>query len=213
MNVGLGNLFSLKTHLLGLAPGTTEARFDQVIKDIGLGVAAQMENYCDRKFSRIAGDQVVLPADRASFSLPRYPIEAVTLVELQQDQATGFQADGAPVIKAVSFQSGLVYLNDFNDAGRYYMQLRFTYSGGFFFEALEPSDPGYPSAQPAGAAKLPDDLRLAWLTQCRRVWSAFDKIGSKIIYNSAAASAALAAMDWTPEAMQMLARYRRMQLV
>ena len=203
----------LKAHLLGISPGETETRFDDVIKDIGLGVAGQMENFCDRKFSRVVGDQVIVPADRVNYVMPRYPLEIVSLVELLQDQQTGFQANGAPAIRAVSAQSGMVYLNDVDDPGRYYMQLRFTFTGGYFFETLEPSDPGYPSAVPAGAAVLPDDLKFAWLAQCRRVWAALDKMGTKIVDNSVAASAALAALDWTPEAKEMLARYRRMQLV
>ena len=214
MNVGLGNLFLLKTHLLGIAPGTTEARFDQVIQDIGRGVAGQMEGFCDRRFARVVGDQVICMADRASFSLPRSPVETVTNVEILEDQSDStWQTQDAPIIRQIGYQSGMVYIDDFDDAGRYYMQLRFTYTGGFFFETLESGDPGYPSQMPAGATVLPDDLKFAWLTQCRRVWSAFDKLGVKIVDNSAAASAALAMLDWTPEAKQLLEHYRRMQLV
>ncbi len=214
MNVGLGNLFLLKAHLQGIALPVTETRFDQIIQDIGLGVAAQMENFCDRKFCRVVDDQQICMADRASFSLPRYPVEVVTRVEILEDQSQGtWQTQDAPTIRQISYNSGIIYIDDFDDAGRYWMQLRFTYTGGFFFETLEPTDGGYPTAQPDGSTKLPDDLKFAWLTQCRRVWSAFDKIGAKIVDNSAAAAQALAMLDWTPEAKELLAHYRRMQLV
>ena len=49
--------------------------------------------------------------------------------------------------------------------------------------------------------------------QCRRVWAVIDKLGSKILENSAAVSAALASVDFSPETLQMLARYRRLQIV
>ena len=214
MNVGLGNLAALKAHLQGIALAT-ETRFDQIVQDVGLGVAAQMENFCDRKFARAAADQFIAQADRASFVLPRYPIETITKVEFKANDTDGWQSTGAdiPVIETTSPLSGLVYLQDDIDAGRFYNQIRITYTGGYFFETLESTDPGYPTAQPAGSTALPQDLRLAWLVQCRRVWSALDKLGTKIVDNSAAAQAALQTLDWTPEAKQLLEHYRRMQLV
>lgn len=220
MNVGLANLFTLKSHLQGIAL-TDETRFDSVLQDIGLGVAGQMENFCDRKFARVAGDTFVAPADRASFILPRYPIEAVSLVEFKADETNGWVSDGptVPTIVSSSTFSGLVYLGDVPDPGAFYMQVRFTFTGGYWFETEEPTNadgsanPNYPTAQPAGSTPLPYDLRLAWLTQCRRVWAAFDKLGTKVLDDSAAGSAALAAMDWSPEAREILARYRRMTLI
>jgi hypothetical protein len=214
MNCGLGNLFTLKAHLQGIVLAD-ETRFDDVVQAIGLGVAAQMENFCDRKLARVAGDTFVSPADRASFILPRYPVEAVTLVEFKADETIGWVsgAGNVPAVQSLSSPSGLVYLGDGADPGKYWSQVRFTFTGGYWFETLEPADDGYPSALPAGAAALPADLLLAWLTQCRRVWSAFDKLGTKIVDNSQAASAALAALDWTPESREILARYRRMTLI
>ncbi|MDE3098617.1 MAG: hypothetical protein KGJ88_04025 [Verrucomicrobiota bacterium] len=226
MNAGLANLFSLKSHLIGIALGPADTRFDPVITDIGLGVAARIENFCDRKLSRVVGDMHVCMADRATISLPRNPIEEITRIGIKFDEADGWEygTDNVPVIQTLSQQSGIVYLTAadgsgaggtyFNtDAGPFYAQLQFTYTGGYFFETLEPDEPGYPSAVPAGATVLPDDLRLAWLTQCRRVWSAFDKLGAKILDDSRAANAALAALDWPPEGKKILEHYRRLQLV
>jgi hypothetical protein len=51
--------------------------------------------------------------------------------------------------------------------GDFLQRLRVTYAGGYFFETLEPSDEGYPTAAPEGAAALPDDLQRAWVLQCQ----------------------------------------------
>ena len=244
MNAGLGNLTLLKAHLQGIAL-PAETRFDAVIQDIGLGVAEQMENFCDRRFARVLGDAHVCMADRATISLPRYPLEAVTGLAIKFDEADGWltvtlpvngvgggqilgpngqpigTVGSAPAIQTIGRQSGLLYLTAGDGSGSYYdvdagpfwAQLQFTYDGGFFWEQLEPTDPGYPTAQPAASTALPTDLKLCWLTQCRRVWSAFDKLGAKITDNSAAAQAALATLDWSPAARKILIHHRRMQLV
>ena len=213
MNLGLGNLALAKAHLGGVALKAGETRFDAVMTDIGQGVASQIENYLDRKLSYVVGDQAIFAADRNSFSLPRYPVQSITLAELKMDDADGFVAQPAEFIRATNAASGLIYLKSEADAGPLWAQVRFTFTGGYFFETLEPGGPGYPTAQPAGSVALPADLKLAWLMQCRRVWAVIDKLGSKILENSAAVSAALASVDFSPETLQMLARYRRLQIV
>jgi hypothetical protein len=181
MNCGLGNLDTLKRHLLPGGSLDGETKFDQVFLDIGTGVADDMENFCNRKFGRVVGDQVTFQADRASFVLPRFPIEAVSRVELALTGAEGFIVQDASFIQSVSLQSGIVYLPEAPDAGPYWGQVRFTYTGGYWFEELEPEDPGYPSVQPAGSTALPKGLRLAWLNQCRAVWNAYDKLGVGLV--------------------------------
>ena len=213
MRVGLGNLALLKTHLGGVAVKPGDTRWDSVITDIGLGVSDQIENYLDRKLCYAVNDQVVLPADRASFSLPRYPVQIITLAELKLDDADGFVAQPAMFIRSTDAHSGMVYLKGQADAGPYWAQVRFTYTAGYYFPTLDVGDAGYPSVQPAGSVALPNDLKLAWLMQCRRVWSVIDKLGTKMLDNSAAVAAALAAVDFSPETLQQLAHYRRLQLV
>jgi len=74
-------------------------------------------------------------------------------------------------IQSLSAASGVVYLTDDTfstpDAGPYWGEVRFTFTGGYFFEQLEPEDEGYPTVQPPGSAPLPKGLRLAWLNHCR----------------------------------------------
>lgn len=180
MNAGFGNLDSLKRHLLaGSMAG--ETRFDQVIVDVALGVAGAMENFCNRKFARAVGDKAVFQADRASFILPRYPLEAVTAVEAKATDGDGWVAQELSFIQATSLASGIIYLQEQPDAGPYWSQVRFTFTGGYWFETLEPDDENYPSAMPDGATPLPAELRLAWLLQCREVWNKIDKIGAGLV--------------------------------
>lgn len=180
MNAGLGNLDGLKKHLLA-GSLAEEKSFDQVIQDTGLGAGALIENFCNRKFARAVGAQAKFQADRASFFLPRYPVEAVTLVEFKLKESDGWVAQDLSVIRSISAESGIVYFPERADAGPSWGQVRFTFTGGYFFEQLEPDEDGYPSAAPAGAAALPADVRFAWLLQCREMWSKLDKLGTGLV--------------------------------
>lgn len=208
MNCGLGNLTGLKRHLLA---GTMQAnkQFDAVIQDIGLGVAGLMEQYCNRLFARAVGDQAVFQADRASFLLPRYPVESVSQVELKLADSDDFQVQPSTFVESTSLSAGIVYLPESADGGPYWAEVRFTYTGGYFFEQLEPDDDGYPTAQPAGSKALPADLRLAWLIQCREVWNKIDKLGTGLV-DKPDAQSATASLELSPLTKLSLANYRQM---
>ena len=210
MNCGLGNLTTLKAHLLPAQSLAGETRFDQVIEDIGRGTAAMMENFCNRKFARAVGDQAVFQADRASFLLPRYPLEAVSLVELKMKDSDGFVPQPADFIESTSLSAGIVYLPDQADAAQYWSEVRFTFTGGYFFEQLEPDDAAYPSALPAGATALPDDLKMAWLMQCREIWNKIDKIGGGLL-DEPDKQTSVGELKLSPLVTQMLWNYRQMQ--
>jgi len=182
MNVGFSNLDTLRKHLLADSlKGIVQ--FDGIITTVGLMVAAQFENFCNRKFARAVNDTVVLKADYAVYQLSRYPVESVSMVEIKMRDADGWVAQDMSLVESTSPNSGLVYLDDSEDGGPYWAQVRFTFTGGYWWETLEPEDPdgGYPSAMPAGATALPDDLRGAWLLQCRDIWSKIDKLGTGIV--------------------------------
>lgn len=181
MNCGLGNLDTLKRHLLPASSMAGERRFDAVFIDLGQGVADDFENFCNRKFARMVGDQAIFQEDRASFVLPRFPIESISLVEVKLDDTDGWVTQDPGWINSTSLMSGVVYLPEPPDAGPYWGDIRFTYTGGYWFEQIEPEDAGYPSAQPAGSFALPKGLKLAWLNHCRQVWNACDKLGTGLI--------------------------------
>jgi hypothetical protein len=205
MNAGLGNLDSLKKHLLS-SRMTAEKRFDQVIQDIGLGVAAEFEKACNRKFARLVDDTYIVSADRVHVYLPRYPFESITSVEFKSDEVTGWMIQPAPYIVTKNLESGLVFLGA--AVGPYWAHMRFTYIGGFWFENLEPDDAAYPSQAPAGATVLPDDLRLAWLLQCRNVWDSADKLGAGLI-DKPKVQSALAELELSPRVKQTLTHHVR----
>jgi hypothetical protein len=209
MNAGLSNLDTLRKHLLATTL-VAEPRFDLVITDIGLGTASQFENFCNRQFARTIGAQAVFQADRSSFILPCYPLEAVTAVDAKQADADDWVAQDLSVIRSTSLASGVVYLPNEVDAGRFWSEIRFTYTGGFWWEMLEPEDVGYPSAMPAGAKPLPLDLKLAWLLQCREVWNKIDKLGGGLV-DKPDAQTALGSLDFPKGVRRTLLNYQLMQ--
>jgi len=210
MNCGLGNLDTLKRHLLPSGTMAGQTQFDPVITDLGQGVAEDMENFCNRKFERAVGDLAVFQADRNSFVLPRYPVEAITLVELDMKDGNGFMAQDPTFIQSASLASGVVYLPERPDAGPYFGQVRFTYTGGYWWEELEPDDATYPTQQPAGSTALPKGLRLAWLNHCRAVWSAWDKLGTGLT-DKPDIQTTIGEMDFSPAVKRTLGNYQQMQ--
>ena len=210
MNAGLGNLDTLKRHLLPSNTMAGETRLDQVMVDLGQGVADDFENFCNRKFGRAVGDQVVFQADRASFILPRYPIEVVSGIEVKLQDADGWFPQEAGWARSVSQASGVVYLPEPPDAGPYWAQVRFTFTGGYWFEELEPEEAGYPSVMPVGATALPKGLRLAWLNHCRQVWNAYDKLGTGLI-DKPGVQTVVGEIDYSMAVKRTLGNYAMMQ--
>jgi hypothetical protein len=212
MNAGFSNLDTLRKQLL---PGTlaNERRFDQVFTALGLGTAAAFENFCNRKFNRVADDTEILPADKCQFLLSRYPVETLTAIDLKTTEADGFVAQTVNTfVRTVDLKSGIVNCPEGADAGPWYAQVRFTYTGGFWWETLEPDDASYPSPQPAGSTALKEDLRLAWLMQCEAIWAQRDKLGIGLT-DAPATQSKVAALDLSPLVKQMLAQFVRYNLV
>lgn len=181
MNAGLSNLYTLKTHLLG-GSMVVDTQFDTVITAIGLGMAAHIENLCQRKLARAVGTTEVLPADYSHFPLQRFPLESVSSIELKLTEADGWETLTLnDVVSTIDLTAGIVFMAANADAGPFDAQLRFTYTGGYWWETKEPTDSGYPTTQPTGSTALPDDLRAAWLLQCQEVWNKRDKIGLGLV--------------------------------
>ena len=209
MNCGLSNLDRLKRHLLAAGTLAGETRFDEVVADLGQGVAAEFETFCGRKFARLVDDVAVFPADRVHFVLPRYPIESIKTVKVKRSEAGTFVEQAAGFVKTISAAAGIVYLPE-PDAGPYDAEVQFTYTGGYWFETLEPEESGYPSAVPAGATALPKDLRLAWVNHCRAVWDAWDKLGVGLV-DKPKVQTVIGEVDWSASVKRTLAMYQVVQ--
>ena len=175
MNAGFSSLTKLKAQLLASSLRAA-TQYDDLILSIGRGVAKQFEHECNRKFERQVGATDIFQGDRASFILSRYPIERITAIDLQKDVDDGWQSQDLTLIQSYNSQSGVVYLADNDDAGPYWSQVRFTYTGGYWWDTSE-DDSG---VQPDGSALLHDDMILAWHIQCRHIWNLTDKLGIAI---------------------------------
>lgn len=207
MNVGLGNLDMLKRFLL--APALQIAPdYDAKLVLIGRGVAAQIEQYCSRKFQRIVADTYVTSADKMRIVLERYPIETISKIEIRDDMATGWVDQGAVTNVVFNMREESGILEFAGSLGAALSRIRITYTGGYFFETAEPTDSGYPTAQPTGSEALTDELRFAWLMQCQHVWSQMDKLGVAIAEKPSSDSPMLK-LQWLPEVEDIIRDYRR----
>lgn len=181
MNAGLGNLDDLKTYLLAAAvrPATD---YDAQLLLIGKGVAALLDRFCNRNFAYLANDQIIFTGDRPHYYLPRFPFveSAGITVEMRYFLADAWaDISGQPL--QINPQTGLLHFG--YTLGRQPLQVRVTYTGGYWFNTLEPADAGYPQTLPTGATALPDDVKFAWLTQCAEVWKHRDKLGQGLTEN------------------------------
>lgn len=212
MDLGLGNLSGLKRHLLAESLRNSTA-FDETIKAIGKGVAAQFDKFCNRKLARAVGDTFVFYADRSEVVLPRYPIEAVTAIAQKDSEADGFVALDLTTVESVAHDKGMVRFGA--RLGTYMSQVRLTYTGGYFIETEEENATGWPSTVPEGATALPEDIRLAWLQQCARVWEIRDKLGSSVAKAGGDATfvaQTLGELKVIEQAREILNAYRRFAL-
>jgi hypothetical protein len=200
MNAGLGNLKTLKAHLLAEALREDTA-YDSQLLLIGLGTAAAFEGYCDRKFAWAEDDTFTCSADRTFVYLPRYPVTAITTVELKTALTWETQTG---LIQSWNDYTGHVYWG--GEAGPDYAQLRFTFTGGYWFDTTA-DDSG---VMPDDATALPSDLKLAWIMHCQRIWQNKDKLGMQIIETGQKVALVT---EMSEDVKSILDGYRRFQML
>ena len=211
MNCGLGSLTTLKALVLPLTL-RTRAEWDTQLTAIGKAVAAAFERHCNRRFAYLAGDTVDVSADRSFVALPRCPVVTVSAIELRDSALGAWTSIGAPdsVLFSLAAESGLAQFGVV--LGSFAQRLRLTYTGGYFFETLDSTEVGYPTAVPAGSTPLPDDLQRAWVLAVQAQMDATDLLrgaaaapAGKTPRNPAAAPAAIL----TADVMEMLRPFIR----
>lgn len=212
MNTGFSNLDTLKQHLLAPALRAS-ATYDFQLMELGLGMAAAVEQFCNRKLARVENDVEIISADRCQFLLQRYPVESVSAIDLKMTEAGGWVSQTVnDFLRTINQPAGIVNCPQGGDAGPWDAQVRFTYTGGYFWNTVEPSEAGYPAALPTGATALPSDLRLAWLLQCKHVWQTMDPRGTQIVAEEKS-KLSMGDLELIPQVKQMLSKYVRMNLV
>lgn len=182
-DLGLGTLFEVKSAIL---PNALQADtfLDFRITALAKGCAKTFEQYCNRRFSYTVGEVEEFAADKMSYVLSRYPIVALTTLEQRSSIAGGWSTIDINNIYNARNRAGLLefaYL-----MGVYSDALRVTYTGGYWYETKEPTDGGYPTAQPALTTIVPDDLKDAWYTQTQFLFERVDKLGKGALADGAA---------------------------
>ena len=213
MNIGLGNLTELKGQLVA-ASLRSDTNYDAVITGIGLGVANLFDQFCNRTFARTAGKTDTFSADRRHWYLNCFPVEQITAVAKCDDQADGFVASPLPpdessLIQQMQLDQG--YIMFIAIQGYFFSRIQVTYTGGYWFPTLEPTDAGYPDTQPAGSTLLPAAVKTAWYLQCQQVWKRLDKLGAQIAQNPEGQTS-LDSMELTPFVKQLPRPFQRMQM-
>lgn len=218
MNAGFSNLDWLKKQILS-QPDVTEVRFDDLILAIGLGVAGQFAKFCNRDWMYRAGIQEVTTGDRSFWFVRCAPVTQFTAVNLRF-----FRTDAWTPILSQPLQAdeekGLIHFG--YTLGVAPIQVQVIYNGGYVWEMLEPDDASYPSmvpvdvtSNPAGIDPekfmLPDELKFAWLLQCKHVWANLDKLGTDLL-RSGKVSSLRFPEDFAPSVEQTLATFKRYQI-
>ena len=162
MNAGFSNLKTLKRELL-LPADATKSDSDASVAALGLGVAAMFQVFCNRKFGSVVGDTFEIGADRYSLVVPRYPIEAISKVEVRYAISDGWVVQPGMPDNYLP-EAGLVQFCV--PLGVWPNTARVTYTGGYWWDTGEVT----PDTMPEGAWALPEDLRAAWVMQCRWFW-------------------------------------------
>jgi hypothetical protein len=132
-------------------------------------------------------------------------------VELKLNETDGFELQTPSPIITVDQAAGVVYLPDGADLGPYTAQVRFTYTGGYAWETLEPDAAGYPTALPQGAATLPADLLAMWILQCKHIWGMMDKLGTDLLKDGTAKSLRFPE-EFAPTVAKTLGQFTRYNL-
>lgn len=198
MNCGLSNLATLKGHLLA-ASITADTQFDAVIAAIGNGVAGLFDSVTNRKLAWKANDEAIFTGNRDHYVLPRYPVASVASVSTRWAQTEAWAAQAAEPL-LLNSASGMIHFT--RELGSDRTQVKVVYSGGYYFETLEPADEGYGAAAPEGAIALPGDLLSAFLLQCEQAWAVHDKLGTGVISGD---GSQLSTLDLVPAVKQILA--------
>lgn len=202
MNLGLGNLTTVKEHIQSPAMAL-ETSFDGPLSMIALGVSGMFEGYTNRRFARLENDVFTVDADRLQIWLPRAPVESIASIEQQDDLDTGYYALlQNDILLNLDLRTGWLMFN--GACGSVGSSIRITYTGGYYFNTSEEEDLGCP----AGQTELPDDLRMAWLMQIEHIWSQRDKLGVSLAAKPGAESH-VGDLQLLPMVRQILDGYRR----
>jgi len=169
MDAGLGTLEELKGFALP-SEFVSETDFDATVLDIGKGFAERFDAFCNRQLRRAVDDVYEADADTLFLSLPRYPVESISAIEVQSGYGESWVAlTPADAIARLNTDSGVVDLA--YQPGGSHARIRITYTGGYWHDKTG-SD-----TQPAGSTALPDDIKLLWRAQCRYLWESLDHTG------------------------------------
>lgn len=150
MSLILGTLSELKTHLLP-EDLRADTRWDGVLTSLGRGVAERLQRACNRRFAYVVDDVFEFSADRGHVVLPRYPVVAVSKIEIRSSPTAAWQ-ELTDVIQTANLDAGFLLFGA--DLGTHYDRVRITYTGGYWFDASADGSPGNVRSWQQGSVAL-----------------------------------------------------------
>lgn len=130
--------------------------YDDDLRDIGLGVAAQFDRITGRTLRRTIGAVYEGAADQEAVVISCYPIQTLTKVEIGDGET---MADITSSVIGRQASAGIVLFA--GAPGSAEQTLRITVTGGYWCVDTEGGD----TTPPAGVTELPADLLDAWFRQ------------------------------------------------
>ena len=188
----------LKARLLP-ADTAEDYSWDADLTDIGEGVAESFDRATGRTLRRTVGHIYQAAADRESYVVDLYPIEAITAATLKSG---GSSSDVLSALQAIQHFSGII---DFGEAlGSHTDILTVEITGGFW------CDDGL-TTLPTDAKPMPNDLLQAFYQQCRAVCEAENLFRSKAAVRPEVTKGGmtLATLDLLPSVRRTLQLYTR----
>lgn len=220
MNAGFSNLATIKA--LALPQGLSDkTQFNTQLLSIGLTAAGAIARYCGRKFDRLEDAVEIIRANNALAFLERYPMETLTSIEVSDLLVDGeytWQDSDLTLLQGIDPEEGALDFGCF--LGTRLDRIRLTYTGGYFWEQLEPFQDdgttptvGYPTTVPAGANLLPDELVGAWASICAQQFQVQNIFEKGAIDGNGNLVKAAQTTEWPTEAKGIINSFRRLTII
>ena len=186
---------------LGIADA--DVKDDAILTNALLAVSARFDNEVNRTLARTVDAQDEFQGDETELRLAIYPVEAVTLFELKENETDGFVAQDPAQFEFVIRKDCVVSLVE--RLGTWKNVLRVTYTGGFVLRPDQNDD----GSVPAGQTALPDDLEQAAVEQVVYWYQARNRLGLVSVSGDGGSISQYAQLDLLPSVKAVLKRYER----
>lgn len=174
----------------------TDTVDDTMLSNFIALVSGRFEQFCNRKFGRVADGTFEFQADASEVIPDRLPIESVSSFDLKTTEADGWvaQSDIDYLVRKNTVISLDAALGGERELGRV------TYTGGYVLPGAEPE---------AGQTAFPAEIEQACAEQVAYCYQNRDRLGLISIAGQGGAIQQFAQLDLLPFVKEVLKKYER----